>query len=151
MKIRVPCLPVVLEVSLRHEPRTLRPRLSIRGLLLLVLISAVASWFGVGAYERYCVVRSTRTYPVADLVAQNGGRPDANLAKLSSELRDETAQGWWPVRDAEIRVFPLSLSIIVRDTAVGHQQVKNWLDKRRSARPVGSISQPQLLQSGGDD
>ena len=55
----------------------------------------------------------------------------AELSKQAALLKASVTPDVWWVGTGKVAPFPLSMSLIVRHTNAGHQQVAEWLRQRR--------------------
>jgi hypothetical protein len=135
MKVRIPLIP--LAVGLEQRPlEPFSPRFTLRTLLTVVALLAVLLGTGRWAYYRYINQTITKTYYIGDLI-----RPDGQIgvyptmAELSAQavlLKSSVTPDVWWFGTRSVTPFPVSMSLIIRHTEAGHQQVAEWLRERRT-------------------
>jgi hypothetical protein len=104
-------------------------------MLILIAILAILLRAGQWTYDRYGRPKYTQTYYIWDLLRLDGrmdipvtlGEVSEQASLLTSSV---TPDVWW-FRTGSVTPFFLSKSLIVRHTATGHQQVAEWLRRRR--------------------
>jgi hypothetical protein len=129
MKLGIPGFPFEVVVTLIRKPSALRWRLSLRGLLLL--FATIFTWCGIGVFDRYAYTTIIQTYYVGDLLPRNSAQFSAEVPRIAELLKSSATHDIWSSRNRSITPFPLSLSLIISDSKSGHQQVADWLRKRR--------------------
>jgi hypothetical protein len=134
MRLEVPGIPFELVVNVVRKPPASRWKCSVRGLLMLVVISAFSTWCGILVFDRYACKDYSKSYYVGDLVHLDSPQQMATeLPKFAELLKSSTPPDRWSSRNRSITPFFLSVSLIVRDSESGHQRVADWLRERRTA------------------
>jgi hypothetical protein len=132
MKLNIPCSPFEMTISVARRPDARWGRLGLRGLLILVALAAFCVWSGIGIHERYASSPTVvKTYNVSDLMIP-GAVTSVELPKLAARLESSPGLHLWGSRSRAIIPFPLSQSLIIRESDAGHQCVEAWLQKQRS-------------------
>jgi hypothetical protein len=131
MKLGIPGFPFEVVVALIRKPSALRWRLSLRGLLLLVMFATIFTWCVIGVFDRYAFTTITQMYYVGDLLPRSSAQLAAELPRFAELLKSSATHDMWSSRNRSVTPFPLSLSLIVSDSKSGHQRVADWLRKQR--------------------
>jgi hypothetical protein len=74
--------PFEMVVTVIRKPQVSRGKLSLRGLLLLVMILTIFTWFGIRAFDRYAHTTVTQTYFVGDLLPCDSAQLRTELSKF---------------------------------------------------------------------
>src|SRR5690349_12881505 len=106
--------------------------MSVRGILIVILISALSAWYGIGVFDRYAPTPITKTYYAGDLLGPDGAQVATDLLRFAELLKISTPGDMWSSRNRSITPFYLSAGLILRDSSSGHQRVADWLRKQRS-------------------
>ena len=131
MKLGIPGFPFEVVVTVIRKPPASRWRLSLRGLLLLVMFATIFTWCGIGVFDRYAYTTITKTYNVGDLLPLDSAHVATDLPKFAELLNSSTPHDIWSSRNRSVRPFSDSASLIVSDSKSGHQLVEDWLRKLR--------------------
>jgi hypothetical protein len=135
MKLKIPGLSVEVVVTLVPKPLSSPWKSTVRGLLMLVVISALSTWCGIGVFDRYACTPITKTYYAGDLLGSDGAPVATELSRFAERLKSSAPRDIWSSRNRSITPFFLSASLVVRDSKSGHQRVSDWLRKQRSIQP----------------
>ncbi|WP_165069091.1 hypothetical protein [Paludisphaera rhizosphaerae] len=115
-------------------------RFTIRRMLILIALLAVALGVGRWVYWRYLRQGVVHTYYVGDLaeIPPAATRPGVispqALATLNGEadlLKSSITPDVWWLGTRSVSPFPTSAALVVRHTEAGHAQVAEWLRRRR--------------------
>jgi hypothetical protein len=131
MKLGIPGFPFEVVVTVIRKPPDSRWRLSLRGLLLLVMFATIFTWCGIGVFDRYAYTTITQTYYVGDVLPRNSAQPATELSKFAELLRSSVGHDMWSSRNRSVTPFLLSLSLVVSDSKPGHQRIADWLRTQR--------------------
>jgi hypothetical protein len=131
MNLSIPGFPFEMVVTVIRKPQVSRGKLSLRGLLLLVMFLTIFTWFGIRVFDRYAYTTITQTYFVGDLLPRDSAQLRTELSKFAELLKSSATHDIWSSRNRSVTPFSVSLSLIVSDSRSGHQQVADWLRKRR--------------------
>jgi hypothetical protein len=158
MKLNIPSFPVEVVVTLVRKPPASRWKLSVRGLLIIIVVAALSTWGGLGVFDHYVCTPITKVYYVGDLLHPDAAQEAADLPKLAELLKSEAPRDMWSSRNRSVTPFFLSASLIVRDSNSGHQRVADWLRKHRSIelnchralqnQPLMGASKPAMTLGG---
>jgi hypothetical protein len=119
MKLAIPGFPFEMVVTLIRKPSALRWRLSMRGLLLLVMFATIFTWCGIGVFDRYAYTTITQMYYVGDVLPLNSAQLAPELPRFAELLKSSATHDIWSSRNRSITPFPISLSLIVSDSNPG--------------------------------
>jgi hypothetical protein len=108
-----------------------RWRISVGSLMLAIVVVALLVWGGKEvAMRRKLGTEFTRTYPVGDLLS-GPASITSEMEAISKTLTSSVAPDeWWPGHRT-VTPFPMTLTVIIRDTEEGHDRVRSWLQERR--------------------
>lgn len=134
MKVNIPGLPFeIVIIGVRKPPGT-RWRIGVKGLLILVLISALLTWYGIGLFDHYARIPITKRYWVDDLLRPASPSARApELAALAESLKSSVAPDFWSSRNRVITPSDYTY-IKVMDSESGHKHIAAWLANRRLLR-----------------
>jgi hypothetical protein len=113
-----------------------RVRLTTKLLMILVAIAALVIHFAPGIYDRFAGPRFNKTYYVGDFLSEEGsvvGSPTskAELSEQAVVLKSSvTPYAWW-LADRSVTPSSSNLTLTVRHTEAGHEQVGAWLREKR--------------------
>jgi hypothetical protein len=154
MNLGIPGFPFEMVVTVIRKPQVSRGKFSLRGLLLLVMFLTTFTWYGLRVFDRYAYTTITQTYYVGDLLPRDSAQLRTELSKFYvgdllprdfAQLRTELSKfaellkssathDIWSSRNRSVTPFSPSLSLTVSDSRSGHQQVADWLRKRREEK-----------------
>jgi hypothetical protein len=117
------------------------PQFTIRRMLVVIALLAVALELGQRAYFRYASPGVMQSYYVGDLMGVTAdmlrsadGIPAQLKAKLSDEalfLKSSITPDIWRFGTRSVKPYPAAMCLVVIHTTEGHQQVASWMKQRR--------------------
>jgi hypothetical protein len=143
MNLSIPGFPFEMVVTVIRKPQVSRGKLSLRGLLLLVMFLTIFTWYGLRVFDRYAYTTITQMYYVGDLLPRDyvadllpcdSAQVRTELSKFAELLKSSAPHDIWSSRNRSVTPYSLPLCLIVSDSRSGHQQVADWLLKRREEK-----------------
>src|SRR5262245_51738914 len=102
MKLKIPGLSVEVVVTPVPKPPAARWKSTVRGLLLLVMISALCMWCGIWVFDRYARAPITKTYYVGDLLDSDGAQVATELPRFAERLESSAPRDIWSSRNRSV-------------------------------------------------
>src|SRR3954464_3080365 len=103
MKLDIPGLPFEVVVTAVRKSPASRWKLSVRGLLMWVMISAISTWCGIGIFDRYVCTLITKVYYVGDLVHPDSAQVATELPRFAELLKSSTPRDMWSSRNRSVK------------------------------------------------